>query len=287
MAQPGGMNILVTGATGYIGTAVAEALARAGHQVTALVHSDASAARAGAAGHAVARGSLGEPATVATAARAADAVVWTATANDGAVDRAALDAALAAVGPGAPVVYTSGVWVHGDTGGAVADEDRPLAPTPLVAWRPAAEAAVLTAPGVRGIVVRPGIVYGRGGGIPALLRGWARRGPVRLAGGGDNHWPVVHVDDLADLYVRAVERAPRGTVLLAAADHVRPRELAAAAGAAVVTWPLAEARAELGAFADALALDQRVSSARARTLLGWQPSRPSVLADLASGSYAT
>lgn len=289
------MKILVTGATGYIGTAVAEALARAGHDIVALVQGDRSANRARAAGHAVAYGSLAEPGTVAAAACGVDAVVWTATTNDGAIDRPAIEATLGALGAGAAFLYTSGVWVHGDTGGAIVDESAALAPTPMVAWRAEVEQRVLSlglAAGVRAVIVRPGIVYGRGGGIPAMLVDRARRdGVVRMPGDGANRWPLVHVDDLADLYVRALDRAAPGAVLIAASGSATQREVAEAAsragGAGGVTapWPVAEARTALGLFADALALDQRVSSVRAGAL-GWEPSRPDALTELARGSYA-
>ncbi len=107
-------------------------------------------------------------------------------------------------------------------------------------------------------------------------------------------WPMVHVDDLADLYVAALERADAGTLLHAVAEEAVPVvELAAAAARAagvagtVEAWPLGDARAALGAlFADALALDQACSGSRARGLLGWQPRRPGAVDDLAEGSYA-
>jgi nucleoside-diphosphate-sugar epimerase len=287
------MKILVTGASGYIGAAVAEALARSGHAVVALVRSDASAAKVSAAGHTAVRGSLTDPPTVAAAARDADAVVWTATTGDGAVDGAAIDAALGAVaGTGKTFLYTSGVWVQGDTKGAVVDESAALDPIPMVAWRVDVERRVLATAGIRAVVLRPAIVYGRAGGIPAMLVDWARRdGLVRMPGDGQNHWPLVHIDDLADLYVRAIDRAPAGTVLLAAGGGAALREVATAASqvagaGAVAPWPLAEARTALGPFADALALDQRVSSARAAALLAWQPSGPDITSELTRGSYA-
>jgi nucleoside-diphosphate-sugar epimerase len=104
----------------------------------------------------------------------------------------------------------------------------------------------------------------------------------------------VHVDDLADLFLLALERAPAGTLLLAVNDdEAHPvAELAAAAsrgaGAGVTqAWPLEEARQKLGAYADALVLDQRASGRRAKELLGWSPSRPGILEDLERGSYAS
>jgi nucleoside-diphosphate-sugar epimerase len=137
-------------------------------------------------------------------------------------------------------------------------------------------------------------VYGRGGGIPKSFADSARNeGSARFVGKGENRWPFVHVDDLADLYLLALERAPAGTLLLGVSGLAYPvREMAAAAsrGAGtegnVTSWPLAEAREPLGAYADALVLDQQASGRRAQDLLGWRPSRPDVLEDLEHGSYA-
>jgi len=212
------------------------------------------------------------------------------------LDQAAVRVMLDAIaGSGKPFIYTSGVWVLGDTGGRVADETWPVNPAALVAWRPAAEQLVLQASAqkVRSIVIRPAVVYGRGEGIPAGFVESARtHGAARYVGSGENRWPVIDVDDLADLYVRALEKAPAGTVLLAADGSAhRVKEIAeaasigAGAGGRTESWPLEEARKTLGAYADALALDQQVSSERARAMLGWKPRASGILEDLRLGSY--
>jgi nucleoside-diphosphate-sugar epimerase len=126
-----------------------------------------------------------------------------------------------------------------------------------------------------------------------LVQSARQHGAARFIGTGENHWTLVHVDDLADVYVRALAEASAGSTFIAAADPpFLVRELADAAsrwaGAAGKTeaWPLGEARQALGPFVDALVLDQRLSGARARRVLGWTPHGPSVLADLEHGSYA-
>jgi nucleoside-diphosphate-sugar epimerase len=120
---------------------------------------------------------------------------------------------------------------------------------------------------VRSVVIRPGIVYGRGGGIPAEFG----ESP-RYVGTGENHWPMVHSDELAALYVRALLDAPAGALFHATdGSAYRVREVAQAANANAQSWPLAEARKTLGAYADALVLDQLVSSEKAKRMLGWQP----------------
>jgi nucleoside-diphosphate-sugar epimerase len=290
------MIVFVTGATGYIGTAVVQALRAAGHEVRGLAQTWKSTARLEETGAEVVRGSLEDLAVLSRAARAADAVIHlgaTGKADQAEVDTAAVGAMLNAVeGTGKPFVYTSGVWVLGSTGDRVADEDAPLDPVAIVAWRAEVEGTMRDAAawGVRSVVLRPAVVYGRGGGTPGTFVSSARRkGVVRYVGDGTQRWPFVHVDDLADLYVLALD-APAGTVLNAAAGPSLPaRDVAEAAaqanGATAEVWPLEEARGVLGTYADALALDQQVSAERARGL-GWKPSHPSVLDELRTGSYA-
>jgi nucleoside-diphosphate-sugar epimerase len=291
------MQVFLTGATGYIGSAVAERLRAAGHTLSGLARSDAAAARLRAAGVTPIRGDFSDPKTVAAAARNADGVISLATTYDSKVDGPAISAILDALaGTDRPFVYTSGIWSHGDTGGAVVDEDSPVRPAALVAWRQAVEDKVREAAkrGIRTTVIRPAVVYGRGGGIPAGFSRSAREdGASRYVGTGANRWPFVHVDDLADLYLLALERAPAGTLLLGVHGPSWPvREVAAAAsrgagaGGRTVSWPLDDARKKLGAYADALVLDQQASGRRAQQLLGWQPTRPDVLEELERGSYA-
>src|SRR5258708_4953720 len=196
-------------------------------------------------------------------------------------------------GSGKPFVYTSSGWVYGNTGDRIADEGSRLNPIPLVAWRPSAERIVLDA-AVRSVVIRPAVVYGRAAGILGdFVQSARERNAARFVGDGENRWPLVHVEDLADLYVRALERAPAATVLNAAdGPSVKVRALAEAAsfgadaGGNTEAWPLDDARKQLGAYADALVLHQQVSSQKARTLLGWTPRAASPFEELRFGSYA-
>jgi nucleoside-diphosphate-sugar epimerase len=291
------MHVFLAGATGYIGTAVAERLRAAGHTITGLARSDAAAARLTAAGITPVRGDFSDPGSLGSAARASDGVISLATTYDAAIDGAAVDAILDALaGSDKPFVYTSGVWVYGNTGGRVVDETSPQNPVGLVQWRQGIEDRVRKAAPrrIRTVVISPAIVYGRGGGIPAGFVQSARdEGSARYVGTGENRWPFVHIDDLADLYLLALERAPAGSLLLGAAGQshtVREVATAASRGAGAegrtVSWPLEEARQTLGAYADALALDQQVSGRYAQELLGWRPHRPDVLEDIEHGSYA-
>jgi nucleoside-diphosphate-sugar epimerase len=291
------LRVFLTGATGYIGTVVAERLAEAGHHLSALARSDSAAARLSMAGVRPVPGDLDDPLVLARAAAAADGVITLATTYDAKVDGPAVDAILGALeGSGKPYLYTSGIWSQGDTGGTVVDETMPTQPFAHVAWRKPIEDRVRQAAQrqVRSVDIRPGMVYGRAGGIPAGFTESARKdGAARFVGAGENRWAMVHVDDLADLYALAFERAPAGILLLAVSGPAYPvKELAAAAsrgagsGGRTSSWPLEEARAALGSYADALALDQQASGRRARELLGWRPHRPGPIEELERGSYA-
>jgi nucleoside-diphosphate-sugar epimerase len=294
------MEVFLTGATGYIGSAVAEALQKAGHNVTGLARTPEKAKQLEARGIHAALGDLLKPETLDVAARTAEGAIHTANTNDAhsaQVDLAAVRAMLVALeGTGKPFVYTSGVWVLGATGDKVADEQTPVNPTPLVALRPAIEQEVLgyQSRGVRTVVIRPGLVYGRAGSIPAMLTKSAREtGATRYVGDGQNRWPFVNVDDLAQLYVLALEKAASGSLYNAVhgpsyrvGDVAEAASIGAGAKGKTQAWPLEEARQAMGAFADALVLDQQVSGKKAEKELGWSPRAASVLEDLKTGSYA-
>ena len=289
------LNVFLTGATGYIGGAVADALLAEGHSVVGLARSDEAARRLTAKGIIPFHGDLNSPANLAKAAMESDGVIHAGTTNDGRIDQEAVRAMLDALrGSNKPFLYTSGIWVLGDTGRKIADETWPANPAALVAWRPEVEQLALAAApsGIRSIVIRPGIVYGRGGGIPEdFVKSARETGAARYVGTGDNHWPLIHVEDLADLYVRAFQHAASGALFHATdGSAFRVREIAeaaslgAGAGGRTQSWPLEEARKALGAYADALVLDQLVSPDKARTTLDWQPRMASVVEDLRHGN---
>ncbi len=299
------MDVLVTGATGYVGSAVAGALAAAGHRVTGLARSEKAAERLRERGLEARRGDLEDPASVAAAARNAGAVVHAAVSDGpapGETERAVVEAVFEELrGPGKTFIYTSGGWVMGDTGGEVADEESPVDPPPGMEWRPGVEELVLETAasyGVRAVVVRPALVYGGGGGVIAELVEWAReRGVARYVRPpeGECYWTLVHQDDLGGFYARILgkEDGPGGTLVVAAgSEPQRVREIAAAAGRAagagptVEAWPLAEAREELGFYADSLALSQKLSGGRARSLFGFEPAAPTVFEELDAGTYS-
>jgi nucleoside-diphosphate-sugar epimerase len=289
------MQVFLTGATGYVGSAVLGAFIRAGHQVTALVR-DPEKADGVARGVKPVIGELSLPASYADAAEECDVIVHAAldhSKRGPKVDRQAIDTLLAAAsrraatGKRAAFLYTSGVWVLGDTQGR-ATENCPLNPTPLVAWRPDHETVVLDgAPGVRTAIIRPAIVYGGARGIIGDLLKDAANGLVRVVGEGRNHWPCVYDRDLADLYVRIAARPEAGGIFHAndeaderVGDIVDAIARQASMRPDVRNVPLAEARKKMGPYADALALDQIIGSPRARSL-GWAPTLHSVAGNVA------
>jgi len=284
------MRVFLTGGSGYIGSAVLDAFARAGHHVDALVRNSEKAAGVQARGAHPIIGNLSKPASYADAVAAADGIVHTAfeqSANGPKIDSSALDVILAPPKRRKRfVVYTSGVWVLGNCA-SPADETAALNPPEFLAWRPIHEQRVLEAKGLRTIVVRPGIVYGSSRGIVGDLFKDAANSLVRVIGGGENHWPLVHDRDLADLYLR-VATQDDASGLFHANDEgdERVNDLVEAIAGHAKTkpsirhMPLAEARRKIGPFADALVLDQLVRSPRARAL-GWNPSLHSVAGNAA------
>lgn len=285
------MDVLLTGGTGYIGSVVLSALRQAGHRVTAVVRSDRSAEQVSAAGATAVQGDLTDSAWLAEQLRGVDGAIHTASPGDAsspAFDRAVVAAAVEAfTGTSKPYVHTSGLWVYGSGEGL--GEDSPLNPPALTAWRPAVEAEVLDSDLVASIVV-PAVVYGHRGGLPNLIVDAPRDGSGRLVllGDGSQHWGVVHVDDLAVLYVSVLESGRAlGRVLGVTDENPTVRDLGEATGADVVAEPVERTRARLGeAFADALLLDQQFRVGDKAVALGWSSQGPTLVDDLLEGTYA-
>lgn len=282
------MQIFVTGTTGYIGSAFTDACLRAGHGITALVRNARRAQRLRDRGVTPVVADLGDGPAWREAAVGHDAFVHIAfesSARGVEKDRIAVETLLTAAqrtGKHRPVLYTSGVWVLGNSSGQPMTEESPPAPTPLVAWRPAHEAEVLGARGIRGLVVRPGVVYGGGRGTIGDLFRNASNGLVRIIGEGRNRWACVYDRDLADLYLRLI-MTPDASGIYHANDEADETvaDIVEAIGRHMTHVPdvrhvpIEEARAKMGPYADALALDQVVRSPRARAL-GWAPALRSV-----------
>jgi nucleoside-diphosphate-sugar epimerase len=292
------MQVFLTGATGYIGSAVLDAMIKGGHRVTALARDPEKAERLLAKGATPIIGELGLPKTYVDAVKAADAVVHTAMESSPRgipKEKDALQLMLGtqtqasqADGKARVFIYTSGVWVLGRTAKA-AEEDAPLDPPTHVDWRPAHEDLVLSSfsASLRTVVVRPGIVYGGGRGIVSDLIKDALNGLIRVVGPGKNRWSCVYDHDLGDLYVRILE-SPTAAGVIHATDEAdeKVEDIVEAIAAQVPqrpdirNMPMTEARKKLGAYADALALDQKVRSPKARAI-GWAPTQTGIVNSVA------
>jgi len=287
-------NLFITNATGYIGSAVAEKFKSHGYAVTALARTDNAAEQLQKLGYKAYRGDLRKPQEFLQAVKEADVIVHTAATNDkdfGTVDQAATEAILNVLkGTDKTFIYTSGTWVLGNTGNILADETTPANPIPVVAWRPELERKVQDAKnyGVRSIVIRPSVVYGKEGGLIASFYATAQKdGYARYIGEGQNHVSLIHIEDLANLYYIAAERAQAGSLLHASNDAPytlkQIAELVATAGGLdgkVKSWAIEEARTIYGPAVDGFVLDQRIESKKTRELLGWQLTAPSLVSEL-------
>ena len=274
------MRIFLTGGSGYIGRVTIAELVRRGHCVEALARSEQSARAVTDAGAVAVRGELDDLGVLNHAAARAEAVIHLAQAGSADMDLAAAQAMQDGVGAGT-YVHTGGSWVYGDTDG-VQDETAPWNPPGVVAWRKSVEDAVLAraADGERPVIVQPGLLYGGDNRLidHFFLTPGRLNGAVPYIGDGANRWALVHVDDVATLYVAALS-ARAGSVYIGVGEGnptMRQVVEAAARGAGLdgktISITLEQARAQMGPIADAFALDQRLTSAKARRELGWAPT---------------
>jgi nucleoside-diphosphate-sugar epimerase len=290
------MRVFVTGASGWIGSALVPELIDAGHQVLGLARSDSSAAAVAAAGADVLRGDLTDLDTLREGAASTDGVIHLAFIHDFSdfeasvtADRQAIDAIGAALeGSGKPFVIASGTAA---VPGQVATESDETAPGSMVSGRVANARAVLAmaARGVRSSVMGlPRTVHGEGDhGFIAMIVGTARNtGVSGYVGDGSSRWPAVHVLDAAHLFRLAIEHAPAGSTLHAVGDEGVPtRDIAEVIGRHL-NLPVESVPAEnFGFLGQILAVDQPASAAQTRELLGWRPVQPGLIEDLDKGHY--
>lgn len=305
------MRFFVTGASGWIGSAVVSELIGAGHQVTGLARSDASAGAVEAAGATVQRGTLDDLDVLRDAAAASDGVVHLAFKHELAFTggfEAAADADRRAVetfgealaGSDRPLVIASGML--GLAPGRVVSEQDGHGPDAAVArfgggpqtrWETSELALSLAERGVRSSIVRlPPTNHGDGdNGFMATIVAIAReKGVSGYIGDGSNRWPAVHRLDSAQLFRLAVENAPAGSTLHASAEEgVQIRDVAEAIGrqldVPVASISADDAPAHFTWLAGFLGLDSPASSTRTQELLGWRPTHPGLVADLEQGHY--
>ena len=280
------MRVFVLGGTGAIGSAVVRELIARRHDVIGLARSEASALRLRQHGAASLAGDIASPERWAETLPRIDAVIHMACDFDSDmadIDRRLLDILLPALAaqPVKPrFIYTGGCWLFGATHGEVATEETPFDPPPAFAWMVPHLQRVLAAPEVDGIVIHPAMVYdGAGGVFQRFAREAIERDAIRLVESEAVRWPLVHRDDLANLYALALERAPAGSSYIGAAIEAFSvgqiaRAFAKRFGTRTLEPEILSAdaiAAELGEWARGYARDQRLSGAKAQRELGWQP----------------
>src|SRR5580692_3782370 len=292
------MRVFVTGATGFIGSAVARELIDAGHQVLGLARSDASAQSLVAAGAAVHRGSLEDLESLRSGSAATDGVIHTAFIHDfsnygpaAEADRRAIETLGSALADSdRPLIVTSGTLIAQRQGPLATEED---AHNPNFPRKSEEAALALAARGVRASVLRlPPSVHGNGdhGFVPRLI-GIAREKSVSAyIGDGLNRWPAVHRLDAAHLYRLALEKSSSGARYHGVGDEGVPtREIAEVIGrqlkVPVVSKSRDEAADHFGWIAHFFGIDAPASSALTQERLGWRPVQAGLIADLNAEHY--
>lgn len=291
------MRVFVTGATGFIGSAVVRDLLAVGHQVVGLARSDKSAASLTAVGAEVHLGSLDDLGSLQDGAATADGVIHLAFKHDfsdfaaaAKADSLAIEAIGAALeGTGKPLVVTSGTLMLAP-GRLGTEED---ASTPSTPRRSEEAALALAGRGVRSSIVRLApSVHGQGeqGFVPALIGIAREKGVSAYVKEGLNRWPAVHRLDAARLFRLALEKGATGAVYHGVADEGVPfREIAGVIGRhlnlPMLSISREEAEAHFGWLSFAASADNPTSSALTQERLGWQPVHPALLPDLEEGHY--
>ncbi len=291
------MRIFVTGASGWIGSALVPELINAGHQVLGLVRSDVSAQAVADMGAEVLRGDLNDTNVLRAGAHDSDGVIHLAfvvpsvTEAATQTDAQAIETFVSSLaGTGQPLIVSGATLV---TPGRPATEHDELIAAGPIAARITNMKAVLAAAdgGVRScLVMLPRSVHGEGerhGFVPQLITAARARGVSGYIGDGTNRWPAVHVKDAARLYRLAIEHAPAGTVLNAVGDEGVPtREIAEAIGRRLnINTESLPTEEFTGMLVRLLSTDMPASSAFTRELLSWQPTHPGLIEDIELGHY--
>jgi nucleoside-diphosphate-sugar epimerase len=297
------MRILVTGATGYIGGSLATGLVAQGHHVVGLARTGEAAEKLKKRGIEPLAGSLTDHGVLARAARTVDGVINAASSDNPFVVHAILPQLR---GSGKVFIQTSGTSVvstydEGEPVERIFHEDTPFTPMPEKATRVAIDRQILGSAldGVRSVVIRPSLIYGRGIGvegasvqIPRLIEQARASGVARHIGRGLNVWSHVHIQDVVDLFLLALNAAPAGSLFYAENGEASMKTAVEAIsrmlglGGKTEAWAIEDAVTALGPGAHlTFASNSRVRAVKARKVLGWAPKGPILLDEIEHGAY--
>jgi nucleoside-diphosphate-sugar epimerase len=280
------VRVFVLGGTGSIGSPMVRKLVERGHDAWALARSENSALKLADMGATAVAGDIASPEQWIARLPLFDAVIHAAcdfNSDMGAIDARLLDTLLSALAaqPNRPrFIYTGGCWLFGATGGEIATEEAPFRPLPAFAWMVPQLRRILESPDVDGIVIHPAMVFTAGGSVfSRFAREAVERDAIRMVAGEEVRWPLVHSEDLAELYVLALERAPARSSYIGAAIEGFPvgriaRAFAGRFGTRQQQPQIISAdaiAAVSGEWARGYGLDQRLSGEKARRELGWNP----------------
>ena len=297
------MKVFLTGATGYVGSVVAERLLENKHEVLGLARNDAAENTLTEKGVKPLRGDLTDLESLKRGAFQSDAVVHTAFGHDFARFELMVQNELDAIATftevlqntSKPFIATSAPAFLGDTGDEIADENYPIDESSYFAIRAQAEQAILAAneKGVRAVALRlPFYVYGRAGStfVPVLIEKAKRDGATFYVEAGGQKVSAVAVEDAARLYVSALENKQARGLYNVAAENVTNREIAEAiarlVGVKAESVSLAEANEKFGALTGFMTINNQISAAKAKSEIGWQPqTEVGILQDIEVGSY--
>lgn len=288
------MRVFILGGTGSIGGAVLSTLIEQKHDVWALHRSSVSARKIRAAGATPVTGDIRSPEQWIDSLDNVDAVIHAAATWDDdmdAVDQALVTTLLTALrtpDSSKTLIYTGGCWLYGNTGDVVATEQTPMISAPGYSTTIDTMNKVLVDAHVRGMVIHPAMVYEHRGGVFAgMYQDIKTFGHVRVFGNLNVRWPLVHSQDLAQVYALMLQRAKSGDVFNASVmDGIAIGDIARAISSSAgivcdpVVYSVEQAKAEFGDWADGYALDQQMSGQKARTQLAWRPEHHDVFSDI-------